>query len=51
MSPSRLRGLDAAHILATIRWVKRRIDTRFPTSGIGNIWQKIMILERMAVGS
>ena len=51
MSPSRYRGLDAAHILATIRGVKRRIDTRFPTSDLGKIWQKIMILDRMAVGS
>ncbi len=34
MSPSRYRGLDADHILATIRSVKRRIDNRFPTSGL-----------------
>jgi hypothetical protein len=37
MSSSRYRGLDASHILATIQSVKRRIDIRFPTSGLGRV--------------
>ena len=37
MSSSRYRGLDAGQILRTIRSVKRRIDRRFPTSGLGMV--------------
>jgi hypothetical protein len=37
MSPSRYRSLDASHILRTIRSIKRRIDVRFPTSGLGKV--------------
>lgn len=37
MTPTRYRGLDATQILRTIQSVKRRIDTRFPTSGLGMV--------------
>ncbi len=37
MSPSRYRGLDAGQILSTIRSLKRRIDVRFPESGLGKV--------------
>jgi len=37
MSTSRYRGLDASHILKTIESVRRRIDARFPKSGLGGV--------------
>jgi len=37
MSSSRYRGLDASHILRTIQSVRRRIDSRFPQSGLGGV--------------
>lgn len=37
MTPSRYRGLNASQILNTIRSVKKRIDRRFPGSGLGKV--------------
>ena len=42
MSTSRYRRLDARHIAATIASLKRRIDFRFPGSGLGHVCGELL---------
>ena len=42
MSPTRYRRLDANQIVATIRSLKTRIDSRFPGSGLGKVCGELL---------
>ncbi len=42
MSPFRYRRLDAGHLVGTIRSLKRRIDARFPDSGLGRVCGELL---------
>jgi hypothetical protein len=42
MSPTRYRRLDAIQIVATIRSLKTRIDSRFPGSGLGKVCGELL---------